>query len=63
MSQQTRQEVARAVAAVESKKAEDIVILEGLNLNSVPAGEYTLFALPLNLQDTDGAPTRVILTN
>ena len=41
----------------------NIVILEGLNLNSVPAGEYTLFALPLNLQDADGAPMRVILTN
>jgi len=41
----------------------NVVILEGLNLNSIPAGEYSLFALPLNLQDTDGAPTRVILTN
>ena len=41
----------------------DIVILEGLNLSAVPAGEYTLVALPLNLQDADGAPTRVILTN
>ena len=41
----------------------DIVILEGLNLSKVPAGEYTLFALPLNLQDADGAPSRVILTN
>ena len=41
----------------------DIVILEGLNLNAVTAGEYTLVALPLNLQDADGAPTRVILTN
>jgi len=42
---------------------QDIVILEGLNLSKVPAGEYTLFALPLNLQDADGAPSRVILTN
>ncbi len=40
----------------------NIVILEGLNLSAVPAGEYTLFALPLNLQDADGAPARVILT-
>jgi arylformamidase len=39
----------------------DIVILEGLNLSAVPAGVYTLVALPLNLQDADGAPTRVIL--
>jgi arylformamidase len=41
----------------------DIVILEGLNLRGVPAGEYTLVALPLNLQGADGAPARVILTN
>jgi len=40
----------------------DIVVLEGLNLNAVSEGVYTLLALPLNLQDADGAPTRVILT-
>jgi len=38
-----------------------IAILEGLNLSAVPPGEYTLAALPLNLQSADGAPTRVIL--
>jgi arylformamidase len=42
---------------------QNIVIIEGLNLSAVPAGEYTLAALPLNLQDADGAPTRVILTD
>jgi arylformamidase len=42
---------------------QNIVIIEGLNLSAVPAGEYTLVALPLNLQDADGAPTRVILTD
>ena len=41
----------------------DILIVEGLNLNAVPQGNYTIFALPLNLQDADGAPTRVVLTN
>lgn len=41
----------------------NIVVLEGLNLSGVPAGDYTLYALPLNLQDADGGPTRVILTN
>jgi arylformamidase len=41
----------------------NILILEGLNLNTVPAGEYTMVALPLNLQDADGAPARVILMN
>jgi len=39
------------------------LIIEGLNLKAVPAGRYTMVALPLNLQDADGAPTRVILTN
>ena len=40
-----------------------ILILEGLNLSAVAPGEYTLYALPLNLQDADGAPARVILVN
>jgi len=39
----------------------NILILEGLNLNTVPAGDYKMVALPLNLQDADGAPARVIL--
>jgi arylformamidase len=39
----------------------NIPIIEGLNLNAVPAGQYTLVALPLNLQNADGAPSRVIL--
>ena len=42
---------------------QDIPIIEGLNLAAVPAGEYTLVALPLKLQDADGAPARVILMN
>ena len=41
----------------------DILILEGLNLNTVPAGDYRMVALPLNLQEADGAPARVILMN
>ena len=39
----------------------NVVIIEGLNLNEVPQGNYTVYALPLNLQDADGAPTRVVL--
>jgi arylformamidase len=42
---------------------QNIPIIEGLNLNAVPPGEYTLVALPLNLQGADGAPARVILMN
>jgi arylformamidase len=41
----------------------DIPIIEGLNLNAVPPGQYTLVGLPLNLQCADGAPARVILMN
>jgi len=41
--------------------SQNIPILEGLNLSVVPAGEYTIVALPLNLQNADGAPARVIL--
>jgi arylformamidase len=38
-----------------------VVILEGLNLADVPAGDYELIALPLKLKDADGAPARVLL--
>jgi arylformamidase len=39
----------------------NIVILEGLNLQAVPPGEYELLVLPLLLRDGDGAPARAIL--
>jgi len=41
----------------------NIVVIEGLDLSRVPQGDYTIYALPLNLHDADGGPTRVILTN
>lgn len=37
------------------------LILEGLRLHEVPAGEYELRCLPLKLHDGDGAPCRAIL--
>ncbi|MEX1112866.1 MAG: cyclase family protein [Patescibacteria group bacterium] len=37
------------------------VIIEGLYLEDVPAGEYELIALPLRIKDGDGAPARVLL--
>ena len=40
----------------------NVVIIEGLNLSKVSPGNYRMVALPLNLQNVDGAPTRVILT-
>jgi arylformamidase len=39
----------------------DVVILEGLNLSRIAPGRYHITALPLNLHNADGAPTRVIL--
>ncbi len=38
-----------------------ILILEGLSLHAVPPGDYELYALPLLLQEGDGAPVRAIL--
>jgi arylformamidase len=38
-----------------------VLILEGLNLAEVPAGEYELICLPLKVKGGDGAPVRAIL--
>jgi arylformamidase len=40
-----------------------VVILEGLNLTDIPAGNYELICLPLRLRNIkgDGAPARVVL--
>src|SRR5713226_4613033 len=41
----------------------NVVIVEGLNLSAVPAGDYELICLPLKIADGagDGAPARVVL--
>ncbi len=43
--------------------SQNIVIVEGLNLSDVPAGDYELICLPLRIADGagDGAPARVVL--
>ncbi len=38
-----------------------IVIIEGLALQGVKAGNYVMLALPLRIKDADGAPARVVL--
>ena len=38
-----------------------ITILEGLILEGVPEGEYTLSALPLKFEGGDGSPVRAVL--
>lgn len=39
----------------------DVAVLEGIILNSVNPGLYTLVALPLPLKDADASPVRAIL--
>lgn len=41
--------------------AQGIVIVEGLSLSEVPAGDYELVCLPLKLAGLDGAPARAVL--
>ena len=41
--------------------AKNVVIVEGLNLRDVTAGESELVCLPLRLEGLDGAPARAVL--
>ena len=38
-----------------------VVIVEGMNLDGVAAGDYTLICLPLRIVDGDGGPARALL--
>jgi arylformamidase len=38
-----------------------VVIVEGLDLSEVGAGDYELICLPLKIKDGDGGPARVVL--
>jgi arylformamidase len=38
-----------------------VVVVEGLDLRSAPAGRYDLICLPLRLEGADGAPARALL--
>lgn len=40
-----------------------VIIVEGLLLADVPAGDYELCCLPLRLEGLDGAPARAVLVN
>jgi len=39
----------------------EIILIEGLNLSHVPAGDYFLICLPLKIKDGDAAPARAVL--
>lgn len=41
--------------------SKEIVIVEGLALEDVPAGEYDMMCLPIRVVGIDGAPARVVL--
>jgi arylformamidase len=43
--------------------SQNVIILEGLDLRGVPAGDYELICLPLKIADGtgDGAPARAVL--
>ncbi|KAL9244935.1 hypothetical protein vseg_018649 [Gypsophila vaccaria] len=42
-------------------KSREIILVEGLKLNDVPAGMYNVHCLPLRLQGAEGSPIRCIL--
>ncbi|MCL2149401.1 MAG: cyclase family protein [Dehalococcoidia bacterium] len=39
----------------------NVVVVEGVDLTGVPAGDYELICLPLKIAGGDGAPARVVL--
>jgi len=39
----------------------DILILEGINLKDVAAGDYTLFCFPLRIKEGEASPVRAVL--
>ena len=41
--------------------AHDVIVVEGLRLAEVPAGQYFFVAAPLKLLETEAAPARVML--
>ena len=38
-----------------------VLVVEGVHLVDIPAGEYEIFCLPLKIKGADGAPARVLL--
>ena len=41
--------------------SDGVVLLEGLDLRGVEAGDYRLVCLPLDIVGSDGAPARAVL--
>jgi arylformamidase len=43
--------------------AANVVIVEGLNLSEIAAGQYTFICLPLKIVGSDGSPVRAVLVD
>jgi arylformamidase len=39
----------------------DVLILEGIDLSTVPSGRYSLICLPLSVEDAEASPVRAVL--
>ena len=52
----------KALETHQALAATDMAVLEGILLDHVTPGQYTLIALPLKLQGADASPVRAILT-
>jgi arylformamidase len=56
-------ETAKVLEAHQAVARNDLAVLEGLVLDQVPEGLYTLIALPLKLENADAAPVRAVLVD
>ena len=56
-----RTKVSQSLTAHKVLLESEVVILEGLKLDAVGEGEYTLCAFPLKMRDLDGSPCRAVL--
>lgn len=54
-------EDSKALEAHQILRKRDLAVLEGLLLQNVPEGIYTLIALPLPIEDGDASPVRALL--
>ena len=43
--------------------SQEVVLLEGIRLSEVAEGAYFLFAAPINIGESDGAPCRAVLVD
>jgi arylformamidase len=48
-------------AAHETLLGREVIVVEGVDLRAVPAGEYELICLPIKVTGIDGAPVRAVL--